>query len=168
MKAWHYSPIHGKLEDCLTIKDDAPIPQPYSLAKDQLLIEITSSSMNPVDYKLPESGVIGRLIIPRPATPGLDFCGRIVAKHPSNSTYETGQLVFGGFTTANPMGNLGQYTVISGAYYALLSAGVELDEAAAVGTAATIAYQSLMPDSLQPGAKIFINGGSGGVGTWGI
>ncbi|KAJ3519203.1 hypothetical protein NM208_g14217 [Fusarium decemcellulare] len=167
MRTWQYSSVEGKLEDYLTIVE-VPVPSPSSLAKGQLLVEIISASINPVDYKLPESGIIGRLMISRPATPGLDFCGRIIAKHPSVTAFETGQLVFGGFTQANPMGTLGQYTVTSSGFCALVPAGIDPDQAAAVGTAATTAYQSLMPDSLEPGATIFINGGSGGVGTWAI
>lgn len=42
------------------------------------------------------------------------------------------------------------------------------DEGAAVGTAGMTAYQSLLPQHVKAGSSIFINGGSGGVGTFGI
>ncbi|KAF7558232.1 hypothetical protein G7Z17_g99 [Cylindrodendrum hubeiense] len=167
MKAWQYSAVEGKLEDSISVNDIAK-PIPSSLAKGQILVQVISASINPVDYKLPESGFLGRLMISRPAIPGLDFCGRVIAKHPSSNAFEEGQLVFGGFTSNDGNGTLSQYTVISEKCCALLPAGVDPDHAAAVGTAATTAYQSLMPDTLKPGAKIFINGGSGGIGTWGI
>ncbi|KPM36703.1 hypothetical protein AK830_g9840 [Neonectria ditissima] len=167
MQAWQYSTVEGKLEDCISLNDVAK-PNPSSLAKDQLLVQVISASINPVDYKVPESGLIGRLMISRPATPGLDFCGRVVATHPSNSTFKEGQLIFGGFAQSGSSGTLSQYIVISQKCCASLPAGVDPDDAAAVGTAATTSYQSLMPKTLKPGAKVFINGGSGGVGTWGI
>ncbi|CAH0015214.1 unnamed protein product [Clonostachys rhizophaga] len=167
MKSWQYSIFSGKLEDHLTITE-APIPAHSSLTGDQLLVQVISAAINPLDYKLAESGLMGRLVIPRPATPGLDFCGRVIAKHPSNTAFETGQLVFGGFNNPGKNGTLAQYTVIPGACCSPLPSGVDPDQAAAVGTAATSAYQSLTPKSLKPGSKIFINGGSGGVGTWSV
>lgn len=168
MKTWHYSAIHGNLEDSLTLKDDAPIPAISSLSKDELLIEVISASLNPADYKVPVTPLVGRLMISRPATPGMDLCGRVIGKHPSNTSFEEGQLVFGGYAMINQRGTLSQYCVIPMANVAALPEGVDPDHAAAVGTAATTAYQSLMPSTLQSGSKVFINGGSGGTGTWGI
>ncbi|KAH7151757.1 hypothetical protein B0J13DRAFT_546764 [Dactylonectria estremocensis] len=168
MKAWQYGSFNGNLEDSLTINPSIPLPTPSSLGKDKLLVKVISASINPVDYKLPESGIIGKLMVSLPATPGLDFCGRITAKHPSNETFQVGQLVFGGFNSSNQMGTLGEYTVISSQCCALVPPGVSPNSAAAVGTAATTAYQSLTSDTLQPGALVFINGGSGGVGTWSV
>lgn len=168
MRTWQYSAIHGNLEDSLTLKDDAPIPSISSLRKDELLIEVISASLNPADYKVPITPLIGRVLISRPATPGMDLCGRVVGKHPSNTSFEDGQLVFGGYAMINQRGTLSQYSVISMANVAPLPEGVDPDHAAAVGTAATTAYQSLIPSTLRAGAKVFINGGSGGTGTWGI
>lgn len=168
MRTWQYSAIQGKLEDCLTLKDDAPVPEVDSLAQDELLVEVISASLNPVDYKVPEAPLVGRLMVSRPATPGMDLCGRVVGKHPSNTSFAEGQLVFGGYAMINQRGTLSQYCVISTANVVPLPEGVEPDHAAAVGTAATTAYHSLMPSTLQAGAKVFINGGSGGTGTWGI
>lgn len=168
MRTWHYSAIHGNLEDSLTLRDDAPIPAISSLRKDELLVEVISASLNPADYKVPATPLVGRLMISRPATPGMDLCGRVVGKHPSNTFFEEGQLVFGGYAMINQRGTLSQYCVIPTANVTLLPEGVDPDHAAAVGTAATTAYQSLMPSTLRAGAKIFINGGSGGTGTWGI
>ncbi|KAK2751233.1 zinc alcohol dehydrogenase [Colletotrichum kahawae] len=168
MKTWQYSAVNGNLEDCLTLNKDAPVPSISSLRQDELLIEVISASLNPADYKVPATPLIGRLLISRPATPGMDFCGRVVGTDPSNTTFKEGQLVFGGYAMINQRGALSQYTVIPMANVAPLPEGVDPDHAAAVGTAATTAYQSLMPDTLQPGAKVFINGGSGGTGTWGI
>ncbi|RSL88228.1 hypothetical protein CEP52_015281 [Fusarium oligoseptatum] len=168
MQIWQYSSPVEKIEDALTLKDQVPVPLQTSLDKDEMLIKVITASINPVDYKLPESGIIGRIMIPNPATPGLDFCGRVVAKHSSITGFEEGQLVFGGFPSHKQLGTLAQYTVVSIACCALLPEGIDPEDGAAVGTAATTAYQSLMPDTLPPAANIFINGGSGGVGSWSI
>lgn len=169
-KAWQYSTIGKgkKLEEAIALREDAPLSAASSLAKDQLVVEVISAALNPVDYKLPELGGLVTAAISLPATPGLDLCGRVVATHPSNTEFEKGQLVFGGFrgSSLDRAGALRQYTVISSKCVSKLPDGIDPDQCAAVGTGGTTAYQSLLPDKLKPGAKVFINGGTGGVGTW--
>lgn len=168
MKAWQYSAIDGKLEDSLVLNRSAPMPSSSTLSKDELLIEVISASLNPADYKVPESTIIGRLMVARPATPAMDFCGRVVATHSTNSSFQVGQIVFGGYAGVGQKGTLAEYIVISRAHCAPLPDGIDPDQGAAVGTAATTAWQSLIPGTLQLGGKVFINGGSGGTGTWAI
>jgi NADPH:quinone reductase-like Zn-dependent oxidoreductase len=166
MKTWQYTTIDGKLEDCLVCNKSATPPDRSSLSRDQLVVEVITAALNPVDYKLPESGFMGSMMIARPATPGLDFCGRVVAKHPANDTTELGQLIFGGLPQAGKFGSLGQFMLTSTKETTPLPKGVNPDDAAAVGTAATTAYQSLLPGVDISGWKVFLNGGSGGVGSW--
>ncbi|KAH8651283.1 hypothetical protein BX600DRAFT_473318 [Xylariales sp. PMI_506] len=170
MKTWKYTDIPGKLEDALVRDDAAPAPSSSSLLPDQLIIQVITAALNPVDYKLPESGLIGRLMIKRPATPGLDYCGRVVAKHPSNTSVQVGQVVFGGLPLAGKFGTTGELALVSASESAVLPDRVDPDDAAAVGTAATTAYQSLVAllPQLEPGWKVYIHGGSGGVGTWAL
>ncbi|KAH7123241.1 hypothetical protein B0J13DRAFT_566280 [Dactylonectria estremocensis] len=167
MQAWQYSDVPGKVEDSISVNNISK-PVASSLAKGHLIVEVITAAINPVDYKLPESGFIGRMMIPRPATVGLDFCGRVVAKHASSNAFEEGDLVFGGYASVTGVGTLSQQIVIPEKFCAILPPGVDPDHGAAVGTAAITAYQSLLPGTLKPGAKIFINGGSGGIGTWAI
>ncbi|KAJ1549091.1 zinc ion binding [Cladochytrium tenue] len=168
MKTWKYSTFTGKLEDALVRDDDAPEPSKTSLGANQIIVEVITAGLNPVDYKLPEAGWIGRAMIKRPATPGLDYCGRITAKHPSNQSLEVGQVVFGGLQIAGQFGTTGQFVLASASECAPLPEGVDPDQAAAVGTAATTAYQSVVVAQVGAGSKVIINGGSGGVGTWAI
>ncbi|KZL64198.1 zinc-binding oxidoreductase [Colletotrichum incanum] len=168
MRSWQYSAVNGKLEDCLTLKEDLPAPETSSLSEAELIVEVISVSLNPADYKVPEATLIGRLMITRPATPAMDFCGRVVATHPSNTNFKAGQVVFGGYPGPSQRGTLAEYIVISGTHCTPVPEGIDPDHAAAVGTAATTAYQSLSLDALRPGGKVFINGGSGGTGIWAI
>lgn len=127
-------------------------------------------SLNPVDYKIPELGLISKAVVSTPAAPGLDFCGKVVASHPANDTYTMGQMVFGRLEKMAKNGTLAEYVVASeGGIAPLPAVGVEIDDAAAVGTAALTAYQAVVPflKGMESPA-VFINGGSGGVGTWAI
>jgi NADPH:quinone reductase-like Zn-dependent oxidoreductase len=85
-----------------------------------------------------------------------------------NGAFKAGQLVFGAFSRSVQGGTLAQYIIAPSSECALLPAGVSIDSAAAVGTAGMTAYRSLLPEYVKPGSKVFINGGSGGVGSWAI
>ncbi|KAI6081135.1 zinc-binding oxidoreductase [Hypoxylon rubiginosum] len=168
--AWQWTTIiDGKLEKSLSLNHDVPIPDKSKLTPDQLLVEVIAAAVNPVDYKAPESGWIGNLLIRgRPATPGLDFCGRIIAKHESNSSFSEGQLVFGAYAKVAQFGTLSRCITISVNECAPLPEGINPNDAAAVGCAATTALQSVPSSLVKPGSRVFINGGSGGVGFYTI
>ncbi|KAF7515690.1 hypothetical protein PCG10_002962 [Penicillium crustosum] len=166
MQMWQYAKLQGNIEDAIHIVT-GPIPAASSLTKDQILVRVLTVALNPVDHKLPES-YVGSLFIRQPAIPGLDFCGRVVAAHDSVTTFKENQLVFGGFSRATQNGTLAEYVVISASECAALPDNIDPEHAAAAVTAATTALQSLLPDITKPGASIFINGGSGGVGSWGL
>ena len=169
-RAWQHNGIQGTLESSLKLVDDVS-HDAAALPRDRVIVEVISAALNPSDYKLPEAPIVGRIVVPHPATPGMDLCGRVVAKHPSVTQFAEGQIVFGGVVSslyANGRGMLQKYTVLSAKGLAALPKGVEPDDAAAVGTAGTTAYMSLLPGKLQPGSKVFINGGSGGCGIWSV
>lgn len=169
-QAWQHNGIQGKLESSLKLVDNVS-HDVATLAPDHVIIEVISAALNPSDYKLPETPLLGRFVVPQPATPGMDLCGRVVGKHPSVTQFVEGQLVFGGVVSsllAKGRGMLQKYTVLSAKGLAALPEGVEPDDAAAVGTAGTTAYLSLLPDKVKTGAKVFINGGSGGCGIWSV
>ncbi|XXH01723.1 hypothetical protein Hte_008084 [Hypoxylon texense] len=169
MKAWQWTTVHGKFENSIVLNQNVPVPEKSTLAPGQLLLEVITAAINPVDYKVPESGWIGSLMIRgRPATPGIDFCGRVVAKHQSNDSFHEGQLVFGGLKTVAKSGTLSQYIVVSVDECAPLPDGVDPDQGAAVGCAGTTAFQSVPSEIVKPGSRVFVNGGSGGVGTYTI
>jgi len=176
MKAWQYAKgtsartLRGKLEDSLVLNTEAAVPDKSVLAHNQLIIEVFSAAINPIDYKAPESGWFGRTFaLGQGAQPGLDFSGRIVGKHPSNTTFAEGQRVFGSLAKASKYGTLAQYTVATTAEIAPWPEGISADQAAALGMSAGTAYYSLLPYIKdKKGWHVFINGGSGGVGTFTI
>ena len=123
-------------------------------------------SLNPVDYKLPEVPIVGRLVVSRPASPGLDYCGRVVSAG-SKADVKPGQIVFGRLDGPTQFGTLAECIVVKRDGAVPLPEGIDLDQAAAAGTAALTSYQCIIPFA-KAGDKIFINGGSGGTGTYGI
>lgn len=166
MKAWFWTSTSGGLENNIRLEEAAP-PSGQTLRKDQVLIQVISAALNPADYKLPELGYLVQLTIGTPATPGIDFCGRVVATGSAVQGYEQGRLVYGCLERPVKFGALAEYTVSSVSQIALLPSGVDLDHAASIGVAAQTAYQSIQPH-VRAGDHIFINGGSGGCGIFAI
>ena len=161
MKASQFSSTAGGLEKHLKLNPAASPPRSV-LSAEQVSVEVISMSLNPVDYKMPELPLVGGFLIPKPASPGIDYCGRVVsAGRALESILRPGQLVFGRLNQPVQFGTLGQYITAQGRGCVALPAGVDIDHAATIGTAAVTAYQCIVPN-VKPGDKVFINGGSGG------
>ena len=164
MKAWQYSSTKGGLEKNLKLNPSAPVPKPNS---NQHLIKVIATALNPVDYKPNEMMGAARFAFSKPATPGLDFAGTIVTPAPG-SPLKPGQLVFGccGGSLFNG-GGLSEFAVAGTDSTVALPDGVNPVDGATVGVAGYTAYQSIIPH-VKEGDKVFINGGSGGTGIFGI
>ncbi|KAL4920836.1 hypothetical protein BDW62DRAFT_164760 [Aspergillus aurantiobrunneus] len=171
MKAWlyHNTSPEGVLPN-LTFTATARSP-PSPSSPNQLLIKVLSTALNPADCKVPEqTTVLGRVLICNtPASPGLDFCGQIVATHPGhNGEFTQGQLVYGCLARPREFGTTGEYVLADANDLAPLPEGVSIDDAACLGVAVRTAYQSLKHYIKTPGCKVFINGGSGGCGVFAV
>lgn len=164
MRAWQYSSTKGGIEKNLKINTFAQVPK---LKPNQHLVEVIAAALNPVDYKPIELPVVGRFLISKPGTPCVDFVGRIV-KLAEGSDLKVGQLVFG-VSGNNPLagGALAEYNLASDSSIVAVPDGVDPIYAATIGVAGLTAYQSIVP-RVKKGDKIFINGGSGGTGVFGI
>lgn len=157
----------GGLHKNLSINLSAPLPKnAKSLPKDHTLVKVSYASINPVDFKLPELPLIGGLAFST-GTPGLDFAGTVVES--TLPHLKPGEPVFG--KTEPPVfGSVAEYCVVGKQGCIPVPDGVKLEDAATVGVCGLTAYQTLAPflkDKLS-GAKVLLNGGSGGVGTYQI
>ncbi|KAG8528381.1 putative secondary metabolism biosynthetic enzyme [Bacidia gigantensis] len=164
MRAWQYSSTSGGLEKNLKINPSAALPK---LKPNQHLVRISAMALNPVDYKPAQIPGVARLAVGLPATPGIDFCGRLITPA-KDSPLKAGQMVFG-CAGNNPVagGALGEYAVAGLQAVAALPEGMEVVDAATVGVAGTTAYQSIVP-RVKAGDRVFVNGGSGGVGVFSV
>jgi NADPH:quinone reductase-like Zn-dependent oxidoreductase len=168
MKAWQWTACPETLEKALFINESADLPTAKKpLGPDEVLVKVHYAALNPVDYKLPELPVVGRMAIPKPATPGLDFSGVVADKGPE-STLQIGQKVFGKVEPKQPHGTLADYIVGSKEGVVPVPDGVSLEDAACVGVCGLVTYQCLKAQGIKAGDKVFLNGGSGGAGTFAI
>lgn len=164
MKVWKYSSTVGGLEKHLKLLQSEPLPKPKT---DQHLIQVIAASLNPVDYKPVEAPIVGRFTVNTPATPGIDFSGRIVKPAPG-SHFKPGQLVLGTvYDQATAGGALAEYISADANKIVAIPSALSALQAAGIPIAASTAYGSLEP-YIKQCSRVFINGGSGGVGTFAI
>jgi NADPH:quinone reductase-like Zn-dependent oxidoreductase len=164
MRAAAWQSTAGGLDKNLKVESAWPIPKnAKALPKDHTLIRVSYASLNPVDYKVPELPLLGRFVFSK-GVPGLDYAGTVVES--TLPHLKPGEPVFG--ETAPPnFGTLGEYIVAAKEATVPVPNGVRLQDAATLGVAGLTAYQTTLP-FLKSGGKVFINGGSGGVGTYQI
>ena len=171
MRASQFSDGSGGIDKHLKLNNSAPLPpNAKSLGKDEVLVKVLSASLNPIDFKLAEPFLFRRIAYGANATPATDFAGHVVSTGPNSGKISTqdlkpGQLVFGRLNGPTTYGALAEYTVAPRVGCVPVPDGVKPDDAASIGTAALTAYQSIAP-YVKAGDRVFINGGSGGVGVY--
>ncbi|KIW53186.1 hypothetical protein PV05_08778 [Exophiala xenobiotica] len=159
MKAWRYTSVVGGMEKNLKLETDVPLPP---VGKNEVLVEVLSAGLNPADYKIPEIPYLGALAVRRPAVPCVDFCGRRVTGSGSGD-----ELVFGMAKFPGQHGVLAQYAPVPKSSIVPLPKGLTPEQGAGIYIAAFTAFATIS-SYVKQGDTVFINGGSGGVGTFGI
>jgi NADPH:quinone reductase-like Zn-dependent oxidoreductase len=155
----------GRPHDVVELADVAK-PEP---ADDEVLVRVHASSVNRSDYyALGGVAVLMRPMIggfrrPKSERIGGDFAGVAEAIGASVTDIQQGDEVFGVRT-----GAFGEYVSVKTAI-ARKPESMSFEEAAAVPVAALTALQALRDQGhLQPGQRVLVNGGSGGVGSFAV
>ncbi|TRX94922.1 hypothetical protein FHL15_004007 [Xylaria flabelliformis] len=172
MRAWQYTRAGRSLAAAMTLNPNARQP-PTPLPADRLLVRVTYMSPNPADHKIPELSQLASLIMTRAftATPGMDYAGvveEVGSGVSSDANYKVGDPVFGR-AGGSAFGTLGEYIQPLPSGCVSIPQSVSPADASTLGTAAQTAYQGIVP-YVRAGAgdEVFINGGSGGVGTYAV
>ncbi|KAF2219903.1 putative zinc alcohol dehydrogenase [Elsinoe ampelina] len=128
-----------------------------------LLVRVHATALNPADYKLAELPILSSLFPRRPATPCLDFSGEVRCAG-ADAEFRPGTRVFGRFDGPARRGALAEWVAVEAGDVARLPDGVGWVDGACLGTAGQTALQSLR--GLERGGSVFVNGASGGVGSY--
>ncbi|KAF1998504.1 GroES-like protein [Amniculicola lignicola CBS 123094] len=175
MKAWQFPTLTAPLERNLQLLATG-IPKPSLQTPTQILVQVHTASLNPADYKVPELGLLAQSQVALPGIPGMDFCGQVVEVGTGVQDVKVGEMVFGSKAPLAGKGTLAEYVVVEKEQYAAVPQGVSFEECAGVGVAGFTAFGTVGV-GLRAGVKgeaegtekrVFINGGSGGTGTFGI
>lgn len=141
---------------------DAPQPP---LRDDDVLIRVHAASVNALDTKI-RTGEF-KLILPYrlPLILGNDMAGTVVSVGAGVQHFKPGDEVY-----ARPdddrIGTFAEFIAVNAASVALKPGNLTMVEAASLPLVALTAWQALVETAqLKPGQKVFIQAGSGGVGT---
>ena len=145
----------------------ADIPTP-ELRDDEVLIEVHAAGVNLIDSKI--RGGEFKLILPYrlPLILGHDVAGVVVKVGQRVRQFKLGDKVY-----ARPddfrIGSFAEFVPIKESSLALKPKGLTMEQAASIPLVGLTAWQALVEKAqLQTGQKIFIQAGSGGVGTFAI
>ena len=144
---------------------DMPTPE---LRDDEVLVQVHAAGVNLLDAKVRDGEF--KLILPYrfPLVLGHDVAGVVVKVGPRVRQFNVGDEVY-----ARPddfrIGTFAEFVPVKEASLALKPKGLTMEEAASIPLVALTAWQALVAKAnLKKGQKVFIQAGSGGVGTFAI
>jgi NADPH2:quinone reductase len=140
------------------------LPRPTPKAG-ELLVRLGAASLNPIDTYI-RAGAVA-MPLPKPFIPGCDFAGTVEAVGPSVRGFRAGDRVWG--TNQGLLGRQGtfaEYACVGQEWAYPTPPGVDDAQAAAVALVGITAHLGLFGHAgLQAGETVFVNGGTGGVGS---
>jgi len=144
---------------------EMPTPE---LRDDEVLVEVHAAGVNLLDSKIRDGEF--KLILPYrpPFVLGHDVAGIVTRVGPKVRRFKAGDEVY-----ARPrdhrVGTFAEFIAINEADVAPKPKNISMEEAASIPLVGLTAWQALVEVAkLKPGQKVFIQAGSGGVGTFAI
>lgn len=137
-----------------------PVPGPR-----QALVRVRASAVNPIDTYV-RSGAVA-MPLPRPFVVGCDLAGEIVAVGADVDLLRPGMRVWGSNQgLLGRQGTCAELAAVDERWLYPTPAGVSDVEAAAAALVSITAHLGLVDEvEVRPGETVFVNGGSGGVGS---
>jgi NADPH:quinone reductase len=144
------------------IVGDLPTPQPTG---SQVLVRVAAAAVNPIDTYI-RSGMV-QMPLPYPFVVGCDLAGTVEKLGPDAKRFKVGDRVWGSDQgLLGRQGTFAEYAAVDECWLHPTPAGVSDGTAAACALVAITAHLGLVRDAqLQAGETLFVNGGTGGVGS---
>lgn len=141
---------------------ELPTPSPQA---GEILIKVGAAALNPIDTYI-RSGLVN-MPLPKPFVSGTDVAGTVTAVGPGVTTFKPGDRVWGSNQgLLGRQGTCAEYVCGNHELFYPTPAGVSDQEAAAVALVGITAHIGLVRCArLQTGETVFVNGGTGGVGS---
>jgi NADPH:quinone reductase-like Zn-dependent oxidoreductase len=139
----------------------APVPEPGA---DQVLIRLKAAGVNPVDWKT-RSGMYKQFWpLQFPWIPGIDGAGTIESAGANITQFKKGQAVFG-----IVIGGYAEYALAQASDVQPKPESITFEEAASIPVGALTAWAAVIDTAnVQPGQRILVHGGAGGVGLYAV
>jgi NADPH:quinone reductase-like Zn-dependent oxidoreductase len=139
-----------------------------TIEDNEILVEVKATSINPLDWRI-RSGELKMMTgkVPPPRVLGSDYAGVISQVGHNITNYKQGDEVFGQINGMKiKEGTYAQYLKVTQTDIAFKPDNISFEEAASIPLVSSTAYTALNKIAkLQKGQHVFINGGTGGVGS---
>ncbi len=141
---------------------ELPTPAP---GPGEVLVRVGASALNPIDLYI-RAGTV-TMPLPKPFVPGCDLAGTVEAVGAGVRHFRPGDRVWGSNQgLLGRQGTLAEYAAAHEDWLYPTPSGVDDPQAAAAALVGITAHLGLFRDAkLQPGETVFVNGGTGGVGS---
>lgn len=147
-------------------RTDRPVP-----GDDEALIRVEAASLNPFDWKLRNGMLREHIPVNFPVTPGRDGCGTVVGLGKNVSPADSNALAAGQrvsfISSRMQQGSLAEYAAVKARDFVVpAAANLSVAESAALPIVGLSAWNALVDTgNVQPGMRVLVHGGSGGVGS---
>lgn len=143
--------------------EEWPTPQP---GQGEVLVRVTWSALNPIDVYL-RAGTIP-MPVPSPFIPGSDFAGVVEAVGPGVTRFKPGDRVWGSNQgLLGRQGTLAEYVCTHEQWVYPVTPGVDESLLAASALTGITAHLAVFDaGQLRKGQRLFVTGGTGGVGSF--
>ncbi|GAA2971397.1 NADPH:quinone reductase-like Zn-dependent oxidoreductase [Microbacterium terrae] len=142
----------------------ADLPEP-TLGAHDVLVDVKAASINQLDIKIGEGAFKAFLPQPFPLTLGHDVAGIVTATGANVTRFTTGDRVYGRVRDGR-IGTFAERIAVAEDDLAAAPTSISLEEAASLPLVALTSWQALVElGNVQPGQKILIHAGAGGVGS---
>lgn len=133
----------------------------------QVLIKVHASSVNPFDGMIRSGRMKDSVKLDLPVTIGGDLAGEVAAIGQGTIGFEIGDKVYGqASVVAGNSGAMAEFAATSAEQVAKMPTNLDFKQAASLPLVGVSALQVLTEHiNLQPGQKVFIHGGAGGIGS---
>ncbi|MEI7684509.1 MAG: NADPH:quinone reductase [Planctomycetota bacterium] len=141
---------------------ELPTPQPQA---GEILIKVGAAALNPIDLYV-RSGMVA-MPLPKPFITGSDVAGTVAAVGAGVKSFKVGDRVWGSNQgLLGRQGTCAEFVCASADWFYATPSGVSDREAAAVAMVSITAHIGVFGRAkLQAGETLFVNGGTGGVGS---
>lgn len=141
---------------------NVPTPEPKA---GEVLVRVAAVSVNPIDTYI-RAGMVA-MQLPIPYIIGCDLAGTVEKVGPGGSRFKPGDRVWGSNQgLLGRQGTFAEYAAVREELVYPTPAGVKDTDAAAAALVGITAHLGLFRCAkLQPGETVFVNGGTGGVGS---
>ncbi|MEP7280763.1 MAG: NADP-dependent oxidoreductase [Rubrivivax sp.] len=154
---------YGK--QCALRPADLPTPE---LRADEVLVQVHAAGVNPLDCKIRDGAL--KLILPYrlPLILGHDVAGKVVEVGPRVQQFRPGDEVYARLDDFR-IGGFAEFAPVKEASLALKPKGLTMEQSASIPLVGLTAWQALVEvANLRQGQQVFIQAGSGGVGSLAI